>query len=497
VLLAITAAVAPALVVALLVVAVGFAAGGWLLRAGGGIELLRTTVVAVVGAVVLCLPWLVGLSTDPRALLETFGLPLSRAGAPSLAKVATLAVGPAHPALLNAVLVLAAIVPLVLVRGPRLVVAARLWMVVLLADAVALLGGWHLLGSFTPSTVVVLTPAAMALAVLVALAISSFEVELADWNFGWRQGVGLAGVACASVGLLPLLPSSASGSWQLPAHGVEASLTPISVAAQQVGLRVLWLGDPRILPVSGWSIEPGLAAATTTTDVTSPWGILPAAPAGPAATLGQAATSALQGRTINLGATLGAQAVRYVVVDTSAAPSVTSILAPSSYPAPPNLLRALAQQRDLVLISASGGLTVYLVAEARPLVGRADPAQRSGWANALSPAPDQLGLPTPTRAGAIAIAAAPASSITAAVGGKALSPIATSPSTAVATATAGTLAVAVQPSPWPPLAATGEVALWVLVALALAGRLRRRSTAGVEPAPAPEVEAPALDAELP
>jgi hypothetical protein len=29
------------------------------------------------------------------------------------------------------------------------------------------------------------------------------------------------------------------------------------------GYRVLWLGDPSVLPIEGWSIAPGLAAATS------------------------------------------------------------------------------------------------------------------------------------------------------------------------------------------------------------------------------------------
>ena len=50
--------------------------------------------------------------------------------------------------------------------------------------------------------------------------------------------------------------------------------------------RVLWLGDPRALPVGGWSVEPGLAYSLTPEDLPDTSQVLTPAGPGPAALVG-------------------------------------------------------------------------------------------------------------------------------------------------------------------------------------------------------------------
>ena len=98
----------------------------------------------------------------------------------------------------------------------------------------------------------------------VGLGVASFEIDLAGYRFGWRQvATGLALVA-AVVGLLPVVADAGDGRWGLADTGfAQAARLAAGSGARPGRSRVLWLGDPRALPVGAWSVSAGLAYATT------------------------------------------------------------------------------------------------------------------------------------------------------------------------------------------------------------------------------------------
>jgi hypothetical protein len=481
VLVAMAASFAPALLIVVLVVGLALMVADGIFGLVDGARVLRVGIIVTVLALVLSFPWVIGILLHPASALSVFGLPANPATAPTLQAIVTFSVGRAQPTWWSWALLAGAVLPLLVVRGPRLIVATRLSMLAITSWALATASAWHLLGAFSPSPMVVLAPAAVAVACLVGLALSGFEVELGDHSFGWRQLAVVTGLTFSTAAVMTIFVALPSGTWGLGAVGVDQSLDQVSRHFATTGGRVLWLGDPRVLPVSGASVEPGLAYATTTSTVTSTWSSVPAGDPGAAVVLGDAVSSVLHGTTSNVGRQLAGGAVSYVVVIESAAPSIADVEIGTPIPAPATLLQNLRAQHDLLEISSSGGLEVFQVTDALPLpASRPTPAPSgpvstgatlSGWVQAMAPAPDALAKSGPVPKGSVVVAAAPAGSLNLAVAGAA-QPHSEGPAGSASFVTAGgTAELSVVTSPLVPLLVTAMVALWVLVALGCSGRI--------------------------
>ena len=263
------------------------------------------------------------------------GRPAPLRGGPGRQLAAGLALGPRRP-----------LAPL---DRPALAAAwaARLWAVAVLSWTLAWLVGRSWTGSFAPSLVVLLAPAAVAVAVGIGLGVSAFESDLSGYRFGWRQIVTGAAVLAAVLGVLPAAAESFDGRWGLVSVGYSDPLAFMASSAAQGPFRVLWLGDPQALPTGGWSVEPGLAYATSedgTPDVSGLW--TPAGP-GPADGLAQAVSLAIDGRTTRLGRLLAPAGIRYVVVVDRLAPAIDGVQSPAVFPLSPRVPAALLAQNDL------------------------------------------------------------------------------------------------------------------------------------------------------
>ena len=259
---------------------------------------------------------------------------------------------------------MAALLPLLIARRDRLAWAARLWAVAcgswLLSLGVA--RGWT--GSFAPTLTVVLAPAAVAVAACVGLGVAAFESDLSGFRFGWRQLVTAAAMVLAVVGIFPVVVAAGGGRWNVPSDGFAQPLSYLSRGAGSY--RVLWLGDPDALPLGGWSVDRGLAYATSeqgTPDAPVLWA--PAGP-GPADLVRRAVDLAEDGQTTHLGRLLAPAGIRYIVVVTSLAPSVSGGAPAAALPPPPGLLPSLSAQGDLQVVPGEEGFTVFTNTEYIP-----------------------------------------------------------------------------------------------------------------------------------
>jgi hypothetical protein len=364
---------APAVLPMTLVCALAMALGSVLVgHRDAALQVVLTALKGIGVAVALCLPWVVGTLLAGSHAVEIFGLPISAAAAPSWGEVIRFAIGPAARSPIVWLLVAAAGLPLLLGTGARLLWAARMWSMACASwvFAFAVTHGWT--GAFTPSESVVLVPAAIAVAGAIGLGISSFENDLAGLAFGWRQVVSGVALVAVAVGLLPVTAGAVNGRWGLAATGIEQPLAfldhPTSVGAE----RILWLGDPRALPVGGWSVQPGLSYALTSEalpDATDVW--TPAGP-GPSTLVENAVHLAITGGTIHLGRLLAAEGVRYVIVVDGLSPSQTGQSPSYAAPPPMGIGRALLNQNDLQIVPGEFGVQVYLNASVVPTT-----AQRS------------------------------------------------------------------------------------------------------------------------
>jgi len=161
--------------------------------------------------------------------------------------------------------------------------------------------------------------------------------------------------------------AAVDGRWNLPAQGVEQPLGFLNRSATQVS-RVLWLGDPRALPVGAWSVEPGLAYSLTPQGLPDTAQVFTPAGPGPASLAADAVRLAVSGGTVHLGRLLASEGVRYVVVVEGLAPSVAGSGTPAvSAPPPPGLAQDLLEQDDLQAVPGEVGVQVYQVGEAMPV----------------------------------------------------------------------------------------------------------------------------------
>lgn len=257
--LAIVAALAAALAPPVLVIFAGvvvvialcsFAAGsGWPTAAWiGGLGL---------GACVVA--WLLNFPASTTWSWESLSsVSLAGPTGRGLADVAAMDVGEAELGRLGLALYLPVVTGLLLARAWRLTWSARAAGLVVVFGALAVLEDRGDLPVRMPEVGFLLAPAALGLAIAAASAVSSFSSDVAGGTFGWRQPVGLLSVAAVGVGMFPSLLSITDGSWYAPtttmAQLVETQIAPDDELGD---FRVLYLGDPRLLPGAPIDVESG------------------------------------------------------------------------------------------------------------------------------------------------------------------------------------------------------------------------------------------------
>jgi hypothetical protein len=458
-------------------------------RANAG-RLVSESLKAVGMALVICLPWVIGTLLAGRQAVEIFGLPISAAAAPGWGEVTRFAIGPTIRSPIVWLLVAGSALPLLLGKGLRFLWAARLWTMACASWVLAFAATHGWMGSFTPSESVVLVPAAIAVAAGVGLGISSFENDLAGLVFGWRQVVSGLALVAVTVGILPVAAGALNGRWGLATTGVEQPLSFLSRAGSPGAYRTLWLGDPRTLPVGGWSVEPGLTYALTAQALPNSGDVWTPAGPGPAALVSRALRLAIDGGTIHLGQLLAAQGVQYVVVVDGLSPEQTGL-------PPPGLQQALLNQNDLQLVPGTFGVQVFRNTDAIALTAQRshalaataqerwpDVGDVTGWRPVLNAHADHPAARGAIAAGTVYVGYAPAGAFALLQEG---GPVARQPAFGWAgqypAAAAGQATLELRQFPWVSLAVLVEVLGWVVLASALLGWPRRRAHPGEEAHP--------------
>ncbi len=485
----------PAAAIVVILVAVALVVSSLLFGDGRStVRSLRLALGSTVVALVICLPWVIGVLASGRGMLSVFGLQTPASGAATWSQLLRFATGPIGGSPLTWGFLIAAAAPLLLARGVRFRWAARFWAVALLLWVLAWVIGRGWTGGLAIDPLVLLGPAAVATAASIGLGVAAFERDLPKAEFGWRQLVTVVGVLAVCVASLPTLISALPGRWDLPTNDFGQSVAWMRTRTAAGAFRVLWVADPRSLNQGGWNAGDGLAYATSEDGPPDARWLWNGTGAGPAADLGTAIDLARQGRTDRLGYLIAPAGVRYVVVLTSIAPEISGQQTPTRYPVPADLLPALDSQLDLQPVLSGTGITVF--ANAAWVPQRAEVTGRPGAATTLrSPLGSAPGTPVvpgahpvlpgasasrsfqgPLTAGTVFSSVAPAGDwkLTLASG----RPSPASPSFgwaaryAVPTATSGTLHF--DGGPLPLLAGVFSVLVWGLAVAALVDRRRLR-----------------------
>jgi len=484
---------APPAALVTLVVAIALALGNVVAQGSAGLEAARRVAVTALGAtavaIVLLAPWSLSVLAGPDRWQTLAGVAVPSSTGAGWGELLRLAAGPIGDAALAWAFLAAAALPLLIGARSRLAWASRAWSIAVVSWALAWLAGRGGLGPLALAPQVLLVPAGMGIALAVGLGVAAFQLDLPGYRFGWRQAAAVTAAAAAVVGMLPVLVGSLGGRWGLVPSGYAEATTWMAPSKTVGDFRVLWLGDPRVLPGNGWGLAPGLAYTLSEDGLPDLTGLWPGSSPGTAAAVGDGIRLARRHGTVRLGRLLAPYAVRYVVVVDTLAPSIPGLQAPISHPAPADLVTALASQVDLREVISQGGFDVFEDAAALPLraqrrapgtpvspaaaVTGADPAL-SGWRPALVGGPDGTSSSGRVGAGTVLAAVAPSTSwqLVERGGRVERGSIAFGYAATFPVARPGPVSVRFRGSWAHGVSAGGEVAAWVVVAGALAGRRR-------------------------
>lgn len=260
--------------------------------------------------------------------------------------------GAIGPALFGGFFVIAAVFPLLVADGARLLLAIRCW--VLIVGSVLLVWsasrGWVPVS--LPGPALLLLPAAYGICRAVAEGLGALVNEVRRRGFGWRQG--FASVALLSVALssLPVIAASANGRWTRPLRAPVDKLSWMR-GRDDGGFRVAFIGDPRVLPGTAYPLAPSLGLTISRDGLPTIDDQWPVVETPRLVAFRDALRSARVGATTRLGAELTSLSVRYLVVVERAASGGPRRSSPAE------LREALLEQIDLRAVDSAPDLTVY------------------------------------------------------------------------------------------------------------------------------------------
>lgn len=330
-------------------VAVGSALAG---QPGGTLRVLGSALGGAVLGTVLVLPWSATWLNGWGAFARPRQSPVT---SPTVADLLHFHTGSLGAGVLGWGLLIAASLALLVGRDWRLAWAIRGWFVALVswAMAVAVIEGW--LPVEAPPVEVLLAPAAAGLTLALAMGMAAFEIDLREFHFGWRQLVSVVCGAALVVATLPFLGGALiDGRWGAPGRDLQSTLVFIDDERAEVEFRVLWIGDPDVLPVTGWAFDDAATYQIANDGFPGVVEQFPGDPGGVNAPLAEALDAAADGSTNRLGGALAPLDVRYVLLAQRMDPGEESIVVPDS-----PLVSALPEQLDLAEVELSPAVRVW------------------------------------------------------------------------------------------------------------------------------------------
>jgi GT2 family glycosyltransferase len=250
-------------------------------------------------------------------------------------------------------LLAAAALALLFGRGQRFAWATRAWMLALIGWALVWLPARFASEEFVPAPETGLSVAALGVALATGLGVSAFTEDVRRRGFGARQAVVAAAAMGFLVAGLSFAVDAGSGRWRAPDGDWPGTLAFLEAERDSGGFRVLWVGEPAVLPLDPFVTSDGTGYVLTRNgsgDARELW----RAPADDADDLvGDAIMLAAGRRTERLGHLLAPMSVRYVAIPNRSGPGAEE----SAPPGP--VAGALDDQLDLARLESPRGLALY------------------------------------------------------------------------------------------------------------------------------------------
>lgn len=366
----VSSAVLVAMAIGTVVVRGGWRTAGWLVVAAASGPT----------AYVMNLPWSATWSWDGVVGVE-------RASAVGNGLLRNLALG--DPRSSMALLALGLYLPMIaavsISRAWRLTWAVRGATVAVIGAALLVADDRGALLFAVPARAVLVVPVALGLALCAGAVAGGFGIDVLTRDFGWRQPLALAANLGIIVGVVPGVFAVGSGEWGMPRNPLpELAASQFPPLSDTGSYRVLWVGDPRVLPVPGQRIVDGVALAVTDA---GPLGIVDAFPVVDGVSsdrIRSALGHVAAGTTARAGRLLAPLGIRYIVV-----PIADDVDSPVSdpLPAPSGLVEALGAQIDIGAVQSPPTIEVFVnrswIPPAAFLTGSAAEASRLGGEQSL------------------------------------------------------------------------------------------------------------------
>lgn len=236
----------------------------------------------------------------------------------------------------------------------RAVVVVVVFGAVLVASEAGLVDGG---GVALPRPSLLAVPVAFGLAVGAAAVVEGFGSDVLGRGFGWRQPVAVLANLAIVVGIVPAALAVGGGSWGTPGTPLPSLLaTQFPTGLPAGDYRILYVGDPRIVPVPATEYSPGIAYAVTDAGPLTFTDRFPR-PAGEADdAVVRALDLVASGSTLRVGRLLAPLGIRYVVV-----PETDEVLSTDEAPLPvaEGLVPALQNQLDIGTVYGLPSLQIF------------------------------------------------------------------------------------------------------------------------------------------
>jgi len=311
------------------------------------------TVVSTAAGLVLNLPW--ALDWNRATVIGSRG---AGATGRSLVEVATLAPDLDRFAVLALALYLPVLAALAITRAWRLTWAVRGAALVVVFGAAMVFGERGSLSGWVPATSLLAVPVALGLGLAAAALAGGFGSDVLARGFGWRQPVALLANVSIVIGLIPAVVAVGNGSWHAPTKSLpRLAAGQFRVEPGAGDYRVLYVGDPRTMPVPPREYADGVAYAVVDAGPLSFTDRFDTPVTSGDDAVAEALGLIAAGSTLRAGRLLAPLGIRFVVVPVTDG-SASTIDRPIEQPA--GLLDALGNQLDLGAIQGDPSLSIFL-----------------------------------------------------------------------------------------------------------------------------------------
>lgn len=314
---------------------------------GGSSKAALTIVAASVGAVivgfVLNLPWSLSL-LGGDGWTAVVGVPVATSRSLGVGNLLRFLDDRGGATTVSILLFLPVVVSPLVARAWRFTWAVRGALLVFGFGALAVLDDRADLPFRMPEPGVLLVPVAIGMALSAATLAAAFQDDVLAGQFGWRQPLGLLTSVAVVFGVLPGLTAVADGQWGMPNGTLVDALAEFATDPPEGDFRVLWLGDPQVIPVAAYTYQPGIGMAITDDGpitIAERWA---GKPTGIEEEVATALRQMAAGATVRGGRLLAPFAIRYIVVPV--ADGVNGTIE-NPLPIPEGLLAVLDNQLDM------------------------------------------------------------------------------------------------------------------------------------------------------